>query len=555
MSVPGPSAVPRRRKSNRASVVLIVGLIISGLCGCGTLLLFVLMGGVGGAAIGLVLALPTAAVLVGLILLIDRLEPEPPLALIFAFAWGGGVAVVGSLAFETLGDSVFIHPVLHGGLANLVSTAVSAPLVEESCKGAALVLLLLFLRNEFDGPTDGIVYASMVALGFAMVENVEYYMQGLGPKGGLAFTLVMRGVIAPLCHPLFTSMTGLGVAYAATHRGPLRGVAVVVGWIGAVALHALWNGSTVIGLGGLAISYLILIGVLTGLIIVLVMDRKRLVRSIRTYLSPYVPSGLVMPSDVSMLGTIGGRRQARRWARATAGVVGMRAMGEYQLAATELALLHANAANRSVEPAEFYARRDEIMALMRTSQGRFFLRLPPVAPRTAPWAQHGQSSGFFALPQPIAAGALPVHAPFPAAPGRQQQAPGRPQPGSGPAGPPSPVAPPGPPPGPPGHPGPAGHRGPVPPPGPAGRAGQVPLVDNRGTWHGAPSGPSQRPLGPGPAGPRPDAGPGRSTGPGYNGPGYNGAGQPNPITGPRPGPGRPPGDGRTTGPWPDGRPS
>lgn len=407
----------RRRNAKRASVMLIVGLIASGLCAGGTLLLFALTGGIGGAGIGLLLALPTAAILVGLILLVDRLEPEPPLALIFAFAWGGGVAVVGSLLFEQLGDS-FLHPVLHGGLANFVSTAVSAPLVEESCKGAALVLLLLFLRNEFDGPTDGVVYASMVALGFAMVENVEYYMDGLGPKGGLVFTVIMRGVISPLCHPLFTSMTGLGVAYAATHRGPTRVLAVVGGWLCAIGLHALWNGSTIIGLAGLALSYLILIVVLAGVIVVLVVDRQRLVRSIRTHLPPYVPSGLVTPPDVTMLGTIGGRRQARRWARGVAGVVGMRAMSDYQLAATELALLHANAAKRGMPPAEFYDRRAEIMDQMRTAQSKFFLRRPPVAPPAPPWAGRGQSSGFFELPRPVTAGALPDRpAPMPPRPG------------------------------------------------------------------------------------------------------------------------------------------
>lgn len=489
MSAPGLTATPRRRKSNRASMVLIVGLIVSGLCGSGMLLLFALLGGVGGAAIALLLALPTAVVLVGLILAIDRLEPEPPLALLFAFTWGGGVAVVGSFVFESLGDSVFIHPTLHGSLAHLVSTAVAAPLVEESCKGAALVLLLLFLRNEFDGPTDGIVYASLVALGFAMVENVEYYMQGLGPDGGLAFTVIMRGVISPLCHPLFTSMTGLGIAYAATHRGPLRIVAVVGGWLSAVGLHALWNGSTIIGPGSLALSYLVLIGVLTALIVVLVLDRQRLVRSIRTHLTPYVPSGLVMPSDVTMLGTIGGRRQARRWARSTTGVAGMRAMGEYQLAATELALLHEHAPNRVLTPEGFYRRRDEIMALMRAAQNTFFRRLPPALPPPPPWTQGGQSSGFFALPQPIAPATLPAFAPVPAPPRQPVWPPfgsGHPG-GSRPQGPP-PWRGPQRPPAPPAPPTPQSRPGPPAPPQPGQHTPWPPLPDASGKLSG-PSGP------------------------------------------------------------------
>ena len=51
----------------------------------------------------------------------------------------------------------------------------SAPLMEETLKGSAVLLLFLFKKDQFDDVLDGIIYAGVTALGFAMVENVEYY--------------------------------------------------------------------------------------------------------------------------------------------------------------------------------------------------------------------------------------------------------------------------------------------------------------------------------------------------------------------------------------------
>ena len=70
-------------------------------------------------------------------------------------------------------------------------------------------------------PADGVIYAAMVGLGFAMIENVGYYINALvSPERGgielLGYTFVLRGLVSLLLHPIFTSMTGLGVAYAAS---------------------------------------------------------------------------------------------------------------------------------------------------------------------------------------------------------------------------------------------------------------------------------------------------------------------------------------------------
>ena len=49
-------------------------------------------------------------------------------------------------------------------------------------KGLVLLGLFKFRRTELDGLTDGIIYASMVGLGFAMSENVSYYLAALNSR-------------------------------------------------------------------------------------------------------------------------------------------------------------------------------------------------------------------------------------------------------------------------------------------------------------------------------------------------------------------------------------
>jgi hypothetical protein len=58
---------------------------------------------------------------------------------------------------------------------------------------------------------DGIIYGTFAGLGFAAVENVGYYFR-FREDMGLIF--LVRGVLSPWLHPLFTSMTGLGFGLA-----------------------------------------------------------------------------------------------------------------------------------------------------------------------------------------------------------------------------------------------------------------------------------------------------------------------------------------------------
>ncbi len=105
---------------------------------------------------------------------------------------------------------------------------------------------------------DGIVYAGMVGIGFAFVENILYLAaayngtDGMGPGGTEALhrTFVVRCLLSPFAHPLFTTFTGIGVGIAVEAQPEPR-CASSPRWSGLLSsrwlAHAAWNASTVYG--------------------------------------------------------------------------------------------------------------------------------------------------------------------------------------------------------------------------------------------------------------------------------------------------------------------
>ena len=338
------------------------------------------------SAVPFLIALPLALLpvpfLIAVVLLLDRLEPEPRENLVFAFAWGAGIAALLAAVINTVGLVFITQPDLGKTTGQYVSATFGAPVVEESLKGGVLLWLLWRRRQEFDGPTDGIIYAAMVGLGFAMMENIGYYISALARPaiGGvplLGATFVFRGVLTPLAHPMFTSMTGIGAAYAATHRR--GGWAVGLGLLGAMTLHGLWNGLTVFGLAGIVLAYGLLACVLVVLIAVIVADRRRVVRLIRRFLPAYQASGLVTEAELRMLCTLRERRAARAWARSAGERPAARAMADYQLAATELALAHQRAERGTIAAGPSGERERALAGVMASARAVFSRYYPSPA--------------------------------------------------------------------------------------------------------------------------------------------------------------------------------
>ncbi len=315
-------SVPRDRNRVIVGVILYTILMLVG----GILFFFFLLTdilyGPGGylsyMILGALVAFPAVAVYLLVPVVIDRYDPEPWWALTGAFAWG---AIVGcgfsgwiNTAVKAFGRS--FDPTM----GDILSLVVSAPIVEEFWKGLLIALLFFFLRREFDGVVDGIIYATFVALGFAAVENILYYAQA-GLKQSLLQVVILRGVLSPWCHPLFTSMTGLGFGIAReTNRMWLKVTAPIVGYSCAVLLHAIWNGTpTFAGLvsgskGVAALTVILMIAifflfmlVFIGVMITLVVREGRI---IRRFLTDEVALGYLSRDELELVCSPIGRMRA-----------------------------------------------------------------------------------------------------------------------------------------------------------------------------------------------------------------------------------------------------
>jgi RsiW-degrading membrane proteinase PrsW (M82 family)/pSer/pThr/pTyr-binding forkhead associated (FHA) protein len=193
--------------------------------------------------VGTVVAFIPAPLYLLALLLIDRFDPEPGTAIAASFAWGSLVAILVSMVLNTT-FGMAMGQIAGERQGDALTTIISAPIFEEGSKGIFVVLLLIFLRKEFDGIVDGIFYASVIALGFATFENILYYGRQFSEYGisGLAQNFFTRGILAPFSHALFTSMTGLGCGISReTHNKTLKMLAPPAGYVGAMILHGFWN--------------------------------------------------------------------------------------------------------------------------------------------------------------------------------------------------------------------------------------------------------------------------------------------------------------------------
>jgi RsiW-degrading membrane proteinase PrsW (M82 family) len=173
---------------------------------------------------------------------LDRYDPEPWWCLAMAFLWGAVVATGFAGFINTMVDLV-VTAAAGKNAGNFVSAVISAPLCEEFFKGLAVFGTFYFLRREFDGVVDGIIYATFCALGFAAVENISYYARAEMHGGHqLEMTFFVRGILAPWGHPLYTSMTGIGFGIAReSAKTWVRVLAPIGGYFFGVLLHAIWN--------------------------------------------------------------------------------------------------------------------------------------------------------------------------------------------------------------------------------------------------------------------------------------------------------------------------
>jgi len=253
-------------------------------------------------ALGMLLVyLPIPAIL-------DRADPEPWWCLAMAFLWGAIFAT----GFSGFANTIFgeiVAATMGASASEFLTPVVSAPIMEEASKGLCILGFFYFMRREFDGVVDGIIYATMCALGFAAVENIIYYgraaMEG---NDTFAITFVLRGIVAPWGHPLYTSMTGIGLGIAReSEGGAMKIVGPVGGFCAAMFLHAVWNFVPNLGGSVFVVSLLFwfaFVGVFLVIVIVLVRRKSRIIGE---FLRDEVLVGNLAPHEVALITSTFGR--------------------------------------------------------------------------------------------------------------------------------------------------------------------------------------------------------------------------------------------------------
>jgi protease PrsW len=153
-----------------------------------------------------------------------------------AFVYGGVLGVLGASILE----AAFLKQ-------PSAFTYVGVGLIEEAVKLAALWLLAWRLPRYT--MRDGIVLGAAVGFGFAALESAGYAFNALFTMEGLSLqdlveTEILRGLLTPLGHGLWTAILGGVLFRTAADTGRLRLSGGLVVWYLLVAgLHTLWDAS------------------------------------------------------------------------------------------------------------------------------------------------------------------------------------------------------------------------------------------------------------------------------------------------------------------------
>ena len=138
------------------------------------------------------------------------------------------------------------------------------------------------------------------------------YIGGGETVGESLATAALRLIMAPFAHSLFTTMFAIGVYFALQQRNVIAKAGyILLGYLGAVIMHGLWNGSSLLSIEAYFLIYVFWMVPIFALAIVLgVQSRRREQRIVAAKLPGMVAAGLVTPNEATWLGSIRTRKQA-----------------------------------------------------------------------------------------------------------------------------------------------------------------------------------------------------------------------------------------------------
>ena len=183
-------------------------------------------------------ALAPAVAAGAILVMVARPAGRAWIGALVAFVWG---AVVAALAASALNDvaAARLPPFVS---AHWIPTVVG-PVIEELAKAGGFLAVALVAGRAIAGVRGMMAIGALIGLGFAVAENVGYYVLAAvqGGYGGLGRAIYLRGVIQSGNHALFTATLGAALGAAGATRGGRRVAIGAFGLAAAIALHVVWN--------------------------------------------------------------------------------------------------------------------------------------------------------------------------------------------------------------------------------------------------------------------------------------------------------------------------
>lgn len=378
MGSPAAPVTPIWHGGQRSSAMgpgMIIALCIVGFAAVWGLWIVLGQVGTAPAALGFVAALIPLAGVIAAVMWLDRWEPEPKSMLLLALLWGAGVSVV----FSFYGNSAIANWAYEstGSIetASTVGAVISAPIVEETSKGLGVLLIFLLRRKFFDGVVDGIVYAAVVAAGFAFTENILYFGRFTEV---LPSIFLQRGILSPFAHILFTACTGIALGIASRHRSRFAAVWLFpIGLFAAMLLHALWNGAASVGdEGSFFLLYIaIQVPLFAAAVVLAFWLRRQESNVIKARLNEYAGAGWFAAHEVEMVASLRLRSQARAWA-ARLGPSAANAMKRFQKDATSLAYVRQRAVTGRADLRTHSQSEQSLLASLTQDRQAFAVAAP-----------------------------------------------------------------------------------------------------------------------------------------------------------------------------------
>lgn len=145
----------------------------------------------------------------------DKYEKEPKVLLFKTFIGGSIVSVITTILISTIAGIVLPLSDNYSLWQQFIKAFVVVALVEEFSK-YLVVRFYAQNKNAFNEPFDGIVYAVMVSMGFALTENIMYVLDG-----GF-YTALVRAFTAVPAHATFGIIMGYYMGIAKFSRFKIR---------------------------------------------------------------------------------------------------------------------------------------------------------------------------------------------------------------------------------------------------------------------------------------------------------------------------------------------